>query len=79
MISLVSPCLLSFLSFYFCSHSADDLSSDFALRGIECQCIHGGREQIDRETALQEFRDGSVKLLIATDVASRGLDIADIR
>ena len=60
-------------------YRADDLSSDFALKGIVCQCIHGGREQIDRETALQEFRDGTVKLLIATDVASRGLDIADIR
>ena len=58
---------------------ADDLSSEFALAGIECQCIHGGREQSDREAALNEFRDGSVKILIATDVASRGLDIPDIR
>ena len=49
------------------------------MRGIEAQCIHGGREQADREQALEEFRNGDVKILIATDVASRGLDIVDIR
>ncbi|XP_064624758.1 probable ATP-dependent RNA helicase DDX43 [Lineus longissimus] len=58
--------------------TADDLSSDFALKDIVCQCIHGGREQYDREQALQDFKDGTVKILIATDVASRGLDIEDI-
>jgi len=57
----------------------DDISSDFALRGIEAQSIHGGREQIDRETSLAEFKNGDVNILIATDVASRGLDISDIR
>ena len=57
---------------------ADDLSSDFGLRGIECLTLHGGLEQCDREQALRDFRSGSVKILIATDVASRGLDIADI-
>lgn len=59
-------------------YRADDLSSDFGLRGIECLTLHGGLEQCDREQALRDFRCGSVKILIATDVASRGLDIADI-
>lgn len=62
-----------------CMHRADDYSSDFALMGIEADCIHGGREQCDREAALDYFRNGDVKILIATDVASRGLDICDIR
>jgi ATP-dependent RNA helicase DDX43 len=48
------------------------------MKGIICQCIHGGREQYDREQALADFKSGDVKILIATDVASRGLDIEDI-
>ena len=36
------------------------------------------REQSDREQAIQDLKDGSVRILIATDVASRGLDIKDI-
>ncbi|XP_070555807.1 probable ATP-dependent RNA helicase DDX43 [Ptychodera flava] len=58
--------------------TADDVSSDFSLREISVQCIHGGREQIDREQALEDFKTGAVRILIATDVASRGLDIKDI-
>lgn len=57
---------------------ADDLSSDLAMENIMCQCIHGDREQCDREAALKEFKDSTVKILVATDVASRGLDVADI-
>ncbi|XP_069127188.1 probable ATP-dependent RNA helicase DDX53 [Argopecten irradians] len=57
---------------------ADDLSSDFSLNGIDCQCIHGDREQCDREQALEDFKTGYVKILVATDVASRGLDVKDI-
>lgn len=57
---------------------ADELSSDLALRTVDCQCIHGDRDQSDREQALEDLKTGSVKILIATDVASRGLDIEDI-
>uniref|UniRef100_A0A2C9L7A0 RNA helicase n=1 Tax=Biomphalaria glabrata TaxID=6526 RepID=A0A2C9L7A0_BIOGL len=57
---------------------ADDVSSDLAMKNITCQCIHGDREQCDREAALEEFKDGSVRILVATDVASRGLDVKDI-
>jgi ATP-dependent RNA helicase DDX43 len=53
-------------------------ASDFCLKGISCQSIHGDREQSDREQALEDLRTGEVPLLIATDVASRGIDIADI-
>ena len=57
---------------------ADDLSSEFILSNISCQAIHGNREQSDREQALEDIKNGTVKILIATDVASRGLDIEDI-
>ncbi|XP_058813426.1 probable ATP-dependent RNA helicase DDX43 [Topomyia yanbarensis] len=64
----------------FCGRKtrADDLSSEFVLSGINCQSIHGDRDQADREQALEDIKSGDVRVLIATDVASRGLDIEDI-
>ncbi|XP_046739463.1 probable ATP-dependent RNA helicase DDX43 [Diprion similis] len=56
----------------------DDLASDLALKGILSQSIHGGREQCDREQALEDIKSGEVRILLATDVASRGIDIGDI-
>uniref|UniRef100_A0A131YH40 RNA helicase n=2 Tax=Rhipicephalus TaxID=426455 RepID=A0A131YH40_RHIAP len=56
----------------------DHLSSEFALSGVNCQSIHGDREQCDREQALEDLRSGTVRILIATDVAARGLDIKDV-
>ncbi|XP_063046994.1 probable ATP-dependent RNA helicase DDX43 isoform X2 [Engraulis encrasicolus] len=56
----------------------DDISSDLTLRGVSVQSLHGDREQSDREEALQDFRDGHVHILVATDLASRGLDVSDI-
>ncbi|KAH0622087.1 hypothetical protein JD844_024051 [Phrynosoma platyrhinos] len=58
--------------------TADDLSSDFSLQGIPVQSLHGNREQCDREQALEDFKKGRVRILIATDLASRGLDVQDI-
>uniref|UniRef100_A0A1A9WCD5 RNA helicase n=1 Tax=Glossina brevipalpis TaxID=37001 RepID=A0A1A9WCD5_9MUSC len=57
---------------------ADDLSSDLSLAGYLCQAIHGSRDQADREQAIADITSGIVRILIATDVASRGLDIDDI-
>ncbi|KXJ74300.1 hypothetical protein RP20_CCG013981 [Aedes albopictus] len=64
----------------FCGRKtrADDLSSEFVLSGINCTSLHGDREQADREQALEDIKTGEVRVLIATDVASRGLDIEDI-
>ncbi|NXG68198.1 DDX43 helicase, partial [Baryphthengus martii] len=56
----------------------DDLASDFSLQGIPVQSLHGNREQYDREQALNDFKKGEVRILVATDVASRGLDVHDI-
>lgn len=57
---------------------ADGLSSDLVLQKIHCQSIHGDREQCDREQAIDDLKTGLVKILIATDVASRGIDITDV-
>ncbi|NXK72694.1 DDX43 helicase, partial [Amazona guildingii] len=58
--------------------TADDLASDLSLQGIPVQSLHGNREQWDREQALDDFKKGRVRILVATDVASRGLDVHDI-
>ncbi|NXK05020.1 DDX43 helicase, partial [Herpetotheres cachinnans] len=58
--------------------TADDLASDFGLQGIPVQSLHGSREQCDREQALDDFKRGKVRILVATDLASRGLDVHDI-
>ncbi|CAO1425302.1 unnamed protein product [Diamesa serratosioi] len=64
----------------FCGRKdrADSLSCEFALKGIRCDCIHGNRDQSDRERALADIKSGEVRILIATDVASRGIDIEDL-
>ncbi|XP_043589785.1 probable ATP-dependent RNA helicase DDX43 [Bombus pyrosoma] len=56
----------------------DDVASDLALMSVNCSSIHGGREQADREQALEELKTGEARILLATDVASRGIDIEDI-
>lgn len=58
--------------------TVDQLSSDLCMKGFIVESIHGGREQSDREMALDCLRNGEVNILIATDVASRGIDINDI-
>lgn len=56
----------------------DQLASNCCLRDIPCDSIHGGRDQECREQALREFKNGDVRILFATDVASRGIDVSDI-
>lgn len=54
--------------------------SDFlAERGIEHGCYYGGLEQIDRERCLIKFRNGTHQLILATDLAARGLDIPELK
>ncbi|KAJ2941801.1 hypothetical protein O0L34_g10607 [Tuta absoluta] len=58
--------------------TATHITTELAMKGIECQSLHGDREQCDREAALEEMLDGTVNILVATDVASRGIDIKDL-
>ena len=54
--------------------------SDFLTDNhIQHACFHGGMEQIDRERALIKFRNNTIQLLLATDLAARGLDIPEIK
>ncbi len=54
---------------------AADLADSLARRGVSTSAIHGDRSQPERTRALAAFKGGFVKVLVATDVASRGLDI----
>jgi ATP-dependent RNA helicase DDX5/DBP2 len=48
-------------------------------RQIGCHAMHGDKEQRERERILADFRSGTAPILVATDVAARGLDIKDVR
>ena len=64
----------------FCNtkHMCQRLCDDFQRAGLDCECIHGDIKQSLREKAMQKYRDGKLQVLIATDVASRGIDVDDV-
>ncbi|MEG0796178.1 MAG: DEAD/DEAH box helicase [Odoribacter sp.] len=65
----------------FCNYreSAERVSEYLAEEGVANEFFHGGLEQDERERALAKFRNGSANLFISTDLASRGLDIPEIK
>ncbi len=56
-------------------HGANRLAAQLESDGLESAAIHGNKSQSARVRALQDFKDGKVRVLVATDVAARGLDI----
>jgi len=56
-------------------HGVDKISKSLSMNGIRVDCIHGNKTQNYRQKALNRFKKGEVKVLVATDVAARGLDI----
>ncbi len=64
----------------FCNHrdAVERISELLWIKGLPNDIFHGGMEQEDRERALLKFRNGSHRILITTDMASRGLDIPEI-
>lgn len=65
----------------FCNFkdSIQFVSEKLNAAGIIHGCFHGGMEQIDRERTLLKFRNGTLRLIVATDLAARGLDIPEIK
>jgi ATP-dependent RNA helicase RhlE len=59
-------------------HGADRIVKQLAASGIPANAIHGNKSQPQRERALAEFKDGKVKILIATDIAARGIDVSGV-
>ncbi len=68
------------LALVFCNtkRSVDECTEDLVNRGYAADRLHGDMTQMMRERVLKRFREGSVELLVATDVAARGLDIDEI-
>ena len=64
----------------FCNtkHMCQRLSDELQRAGLDCDCIHGDIRQSQREKTMQRYRDGKLPILIATDVASRGIDVEDV-
>lgn len=64
----------------FCNHrdAVDRISELLREKGIDKETFHGGMEQDERERALLKFRNDSTRILITTDLASRGLDIPEV-
>lgn len=58
--------------------SADELVLELKKDGLKCGIIHGDKTQANRLKTLNEFKEGKVKVLVATDIASRGLDIEEL-
>jgi ATP-dependent RNA helicase RhlE len=57
---------------------ADRLGKELVLRGFKASSIHGGKSQGQRQRALKQFKQNEVNVLVATDVAARGIDVIDV-
>jgi superfamily II DNA/RNA helicase len=58
--------------------SVEKLSLDLISRGFEAEAMHGNKTQQQRQRALNKFREGKINVLVATDVAARGIDVDGI-
>ena len=58
--------------------SVERLSKELQSRGFQADAIHGGKTQGQRQRALASFKDGKIDVLVATDVAARGIDVSEI-
>jgi len=65
----------------FCENKADvdDIHEYLLLKGVEAVAIHGSKDQEERESAISRFKGGKADVLVATDVASKGLDFPDVQ
>ena len=68
----------SFLVFARTKHGADKLAKKLSREGLKATAIHGNRSQSQRTQALRGFQDGDYRVLVATDVASRGIHVEGI-
>jgi ATP-dependent RNA helicase RhlE len=68
----------STLVFSRTKHGANKIVKDLEKAGIKSAAIHGNKSQAARQRALQSFKDGDLKALVATDIAARGIDIDEL-
>lgn len=75
---LADPAMSSVIVFSRTKHGADRVTRDLERDGFKAAVIHGNKSQNARQNALNGFRDGSVRILVATDIAARGIDVPGI-
>ena len=59
-------------------HGADKITRVLEKAGIKCAAIHGNKSQTRRQEALKNFKDEKIRVLVATDIAARGIDVDDV-
>ena len=69
---------MSVLVFTFTKHGADRVVRELEKYKIPAQAIHGNKSQNARQKALNAFKSGEIRVLVATDIAARGIDIDEL-
>lgn len=75
---LQDPALDSVLVFTNMKHGADRVVKELGRRGISAMAIHGNKGQTARVKALESFKSGAIRVLVATDIAARGIDVNEL-
>ena len=75
LIKNLQPPVVNALVFSRTKHGADKIARDLTKQGIPAAAIHGNKSQTARVTALEDFKAGKTRVLVATDIAARGIDI----
>ena len=78
LIKNLQPPVVNALVFSRTKHGADKIAKDLTKQGIPAAAIHGNKSQTARVTALEDFKAGKTKVLVATDIAARGIDISEL-
>ena len=71
--------LTLYVFLFFLSGDVDDIHEYLLLKGVEAVSIHGGKDQEERNAAIDLYKAGEKDVLVATDVAAKGLDFSDIQ
>lgn len=75
---LGNPAITSALVFTRTKHGADRVAKDLVKNNIGAEAIHGNKSQNARQRALNNFKSGETRVLVATDIAARGIDVEEL-
>ncbi|MBQ7859988.1 MAG: DEAD/DEAH box helicase, partial [Faecalibacterium sp.] len=78
LIKTLAPPVTNALVFSRTKHGADRIARDLCKQGIPAAAIHGNKSQSARVAALEGFKAGKTQVLVATDIAARGIDISEL-